>query len=96
MLYSVEFWTEFAIEEEASSQGIGVATAGLRDGWQALVNQAAREATLTSPVAIKAPAGTGAKTNAWPQGKHGDHSPHLVPLLAEMQSLARQHPGGTW
>jgi ring-1,2-phenylacetyl-CoA epoxidase subunit PaaC len=30
------------------------------------------------------------------QGKNGHHSAHLAPLLTEMQSLARQHPGATW
>ena len=29
-------------------------------------------------------------------GKHGYYSLHRVPLLAEMQSLARAHPGATW
>ena len=29
-------------------------------------------------------------------GKLGSHSEHLGFLLAEMQSLARQHPGATW
>ncbi|MFM8692760.1 MAG: Phenylacetic acid catabolic protein, partial [Limnohabitans sp.] len=29
-------------------------------------------------------------------GKQGVHSEHLGFLLAEMQSLARQHPGATW
>lgn len=29
-------------------------------------------------------------------GRHGNHSTHLGPLLAEMQVLARRHPGATW
>ncbi|HYI51276.1 MAG TPA: 1,2-phenylacetyl-CoA epoxidase subunit PaaC [Microbacterium sp.] len=29
-------------------------------------------------------------------GRHGRHSSHLGFLLAEMQVLARQHPGATW
>ncbi|MBW8836323.1 MAG: phenylacetate-CoA oxygenase subunit PaaI, partial [Burkholderia sp.] len=29
-------------------------------------------------------------------GKHGEHSEHMGFVLAEMQSLARQHPGATW
>lgn len=29
-------------------------------------------------------------------GRHGAHSSHLGFLLAEMQVLARQHPGATW
>lgn len=29
-------------------------------------------------------------------GRRGDHSTHLGPLLAEMQVLARRHPGASW
>jgi ring-1,2-phenylacetyl-CoA epoxidase subunit PaaC len=29
-------------------------------------------------------------------GKHGEHSEHMGFVLAEMQSLARQHPGASW
>jgi ring-1,2-phenylacetyl-CoA epoxidase subunit PaaC len=29
-------------------------------------------------------------------GRHGTHSTHLGPLLAEMQVLARAHPGASW
>ena len=29
-------------------------------------------------------------------GKRGEHSEHLGYLLAEMQALARQHPGAVW
>ena len=114
--YTDEFWTKFAIEEEVAMQGIGVPSASLRHGWQALVHAAALEATLTSPVAIRAPGAPaglpvtspgpqvgiqgegppGAQAGTLPQGKCGDHSAHLEPLLAEMQSLARQHPGATW
>jgi ring-1,2-phenylacetyl-CoA epoxidase subunit PaaC len=30
------------------------------------------------------------------QGKHGLHSEHMGFLLAEMQSLAREHPQAVW
>ncbi|GGX89159.1 1,2-phenylacetyl-CoA epoxidase subunit PaaC [Streptomyces minutiscleroticus] len=29
-------------------------------------------------------------------GRDGDHTEHLAPLLAELQSVARAHPGATW
>ncbi|MFE4663954.1 1,2-phenylacetyl-CoA epoxidase subunit PaaC [Streptomyces sp. NPDC056716] len=29
-------------------------------------------------------------------GRHGDHTAHLTPLLTELQSLARAHPEATW
>ncbi|MEU6199564.1 1,2-phenylacetyl-CoA epoxidase subunit PaaC [Streptomyces sp. NPDC047061] len=30
------------------------------------------------------------------QGRDGEHTDHLVPLLAELQSVARAHPEATW
>jgi ring-1,2-phenylacetyl-CoA epoxidase subunit PaaC len=29
-------------------------------------------------------------------GREGNHTEHLAPLLAELQSVARAHPGATW
>jgi ring-1,2-phenylacetyl-CoA epoxidase subunit PaaC len=29
-------------------------------------------------------------------GRAGEHTPHLAPLLTELQSVARAHPGATW
>ncbi|MEV7976890.1 1,2-phenylacetyl-CoA epoxidase subunit PaaC [Streptomyces sp. NPDC086519] len=30
------------------------------------------------------------------RGRDGEHTGHLAPLLAELQSVARAHPGATW
>jgi ring-1,2-phenylacetyl-CoA epoxidase subunit PaaC len=106
--YTLEFFTAFAVEDEdelQQQQVIGVAAANLRDEWQALVNHAAADATLTLTArgpgnnSLRIAGGAGhptLTTGTLPQGKHGLHSAHLAPLLAEMQSLARQHPGATW
>jgi len=45
-----------------------------------------RQATLSVPVADWTPAG----------GRLGRHTEHLGHMLAEMQSLARAHPGAQW
>ncbi|WP_328507814.1 1,2-phenylacetyl-CoA epoxidase subunit PaaC [Streptomyces sp. NBC_00391] len=29
-------------------------------------------------------------------GRNGEHTPHLAPLLAELQSIARAHPDASW
>jgi ring-1,2-phenylacetyl-CoA epoxidase subunit PaaC len=50
------------------------------------VAQTLAQATLTLP-----PSGGHVS-----QGKHGMHSEHMGFVLAEMQSLARAHPGGVW
>ena len=75
MPYTQEFW-------DAADAG----TAALQPAWDALVDEALAEATLTRPTAA----------GYLPRGKQGLHSEHLGYLLGEMQSLARQHPGATW
>jgi ring-1,2-phenylacetyl-CoA epoxidase subunit PaaC len=56
-------------------------------GWHDQVTVVLTEATLPVPDA-----------QAWSQlgGTEGRHTEHLGYLLAEMQSLARAHPGATW
>ncbi len=57
------------------------------DRWYDAVDAALTEATLTMP-----------PRDAWTQRSSLDgwHTEHLGYLLAEMQSLARAHPGATW
>lgn len=86
MPYTQEFWTQSALEKEASAAGVGLDWAQLQADWNALLDDALAEATLQRP------ASTGYVT----QGKTGLHSEHLGFLLAEMQSLARAHPGAQW
>ncbi len=59
----------------------------LRRQWDELVDDALKEAGLSRPPPLQAPL---------PQGRNGQHSEHLLPLLAEMQSLARAHPNARW
>jgi ring-1,2-phenylacetyl-CoA epoxidase subunit PaaC len=50
------------------------------------VNGVLHEATLSAP----------ADTPFVSSGTQGVHSEHMGFILAEMQSLQRQHPGGAW
>ena len=84
--YTEEFWTVSPAETAAVEAGVGVDVRTLRAAWDALVNDALAEATLTRPQV----------RGYVPQGKVGLHSEHLGFLLAEMQSLARAHPDGCW
>jgi ring-1,2-phenylacetyl-CoA epoxidase subunit PaaC len=86
MPYTQEFFILADHERDALAQGIGIDMAALRDAWQTQVATVVTEATLQmSPAA-------GHIT----RGKEGQHSEHLSYLLAEMQSLARAHPGAVW
>jgi ring-1,2-phenylacetyl-CoA epoxidase subunit PaaC len=57
------------------------------DGWHDRIAQVLTEATLPVP-----------STDAWTQRSSADdwHTEHLGYLLADMQSLARAHPGASW
>jgi len=66
--------------------GVAVDPVVLRDGWQSRVAEVVARATLTPPDVP--PAVTG--------GRRGVHTEQMGYLLAEMQHLARSHPGAQW
>jgi ring-1,2-phenylacetyl-CoA epoxidase subunit PaaC len=86
MPYTREWFAPDALEDAVAAAGIGVRTVAFEAAWLADVHAALDEATLTLP-----PPAVHVTT-----GKHGEHSEHMGFLLAEMQSLARQHPGASW
>lgn len=75
-----------AVDEELVEAGIGVSLAPLRDEWLTLIRGALVTATLDMPTNDMQRSG----------GRSGMHTEHLGIMLAEMQSLARSHPGATW
>lgn len=86
MPFAQEFFNIAEFELDAAQQGIGIDMSGMKDAWQTSVATVVTQATLQMSPA------TGHHT----RGKEGQHSEHLSYLLAEMQSLARAHPGAVW
>jgi ring-1,2-phenylacetyl-CoA epoxidase subunit PaaC len=86
MPYTQEFFTQSAFEAEAQSVGIAASVAALQDEWQSRVAVVVTQATLQMS----------SSKGHLTRGKEGLHSEHLSYLLAEMQSLAREHPGAVW
>ena len=86
MPYTQEFFTTAAFEGDAVQSGVGISVAALKDEWQSRVATVITQATLQMSPSV------GHLT----RGKEGMHSEHLSYLLAEMQSLAREHPGAVW
>ena len=84
--YANELFVTDAVEVEVSARGIGVRGAELRPAWETMIDATLAEACLVKPVASAFRS----------TGKAGLHSEHLDFLLAEMQVLARQHPGAQW
>ncbi|GAB3534793.1 phenylacetate-CoA oxygenase subunit PaaC [Arthrobacter tecti] len=70
----------------ANLDGVAVRPSALRASFDAQVEAIFAEAELEAP---EVPAAVGG-------GRFGRHSEHLGYLLAEMQVLAREHPGATW
>lgn len=73
-------------ELTASLAGVVPAPSSLREGFDRTVAAVCAEADLEVPATPAAAAG----------GRSGRHSTGLGYLLAEMQWLARRHPGATW
>lgn len=84
--YTHELFATDPVEQAVARHGIGVESASLRAGWLATLAPILAKATLGRPV----------DSPFRSTGKLGRHSEHLGFLLAEMQSLHRQHPGATW
>ena len=84
--YTTELFLGDAIDAEAVASGSGVDVESIRPRWREMVEQVLGEATLTVPKDGFAPRG----------GRTGRHTEHLGRMLADMQSLARAHPGAAW
>lgn len=66
--------------------GVAVRPSTLQPAFDAVISAVFAEAGLDVPTTPMSSAG----------GRHGSHFPTMGYLLAEMQVLARQHPGSTW
>ncbi|SPB19017.1 phenylacetic acid degradation protein [Caballeronia novacaledonica] len=86
MPYTREFFVTDAVEQAVADAGIAPLASEFEAAWREEVQAALEEATLEAPEDVKHVT----------TGKHGEHSEHMGYLLAEMQSLARQHPGASW
>lgn len=84
--YANEWWHSDEVELAAGRLGIGPTLLSLRPTWNDTMDAVLAQATLTRPP----------ETAFVSTGKTGRHSEHLGYLLAEMQSLARRHPGASW
>lgn len=84
--YTNEFFVRDAVDDAAAASGLGPARDSLRAAWQQDVDAVLAAAQLVQP-----------STSPFVStGTQGRHSEHLGFILAEMQSLQRQHPGGRW
>ncbi|GGK66812.1 1,2-phenylacetyl-CoA epoxidase subunit PaaC [Ornithinimicrobium pekingense] len=85
--YVAELGEDHEAARWAAEQGVGVLPSSLTDAVNAHVSAVLEQATLTMPDAPR-----------WHArgGREGVHSEAMGYLLAEMQHIARSHPGATW
>lgn len=85
--YLAELFDDDPVSVGATEAGVGVLPSSLHDAVVARVKAVVEEATLTLP-----------NDSRWRSrgGRQGVHSTPMGYLLAEMQHLARSHPGATW
>ncbi|MFC4056274.1 1,2-phenylacetyl-CoA epoxidase subunit PaaC [Actinomadura syzygii] len=74
------------VERRMADAGVGVDPSGVRAEFDAVTSEVLATATLRAPEPEPPRLA----------GRSGDHTPALADLLAEMQSVARAHPGATW
>ncbi|WP_409201272.1 1,2-phenylacetyl-CoA epoxidase subunit PaaC [Luteipulveratus flavus] len=85
--YLAELFDDDAVSSAAAEAGIGVLPSSLHDAVVARVAALVERATLTLP-----------DDSRWRSrgGRRGVHDQCMGYLLAEMQHIARSHPGATW
>jgi ring-1,2-phenylacetyl-CoA epoxidase subunit PaaC len=84
--YADEMFRTDAVEQQLVAAGIAVDSSSLREPWRQYVDAVLAEATLSPPSTWTAPGG----------GRRGIHTESFGYLLAELQHLARSHPGANW
>jgi ring-1,2-phenylacetyl-CoA epoxidase subunit PaaC len=87
--FTGELFAADDVDRAMHAAGVAPDVAALRATWEALVRDVAGRATLTLPSDVPRAPGTRG-------GRTGAHTEHLGHLLAEMQIVARSHPGAAW
>jgi ring-1,2-phenylacetyl-CoA epoxidase subunit PaaC len=87
--FTPELFSADAIDVEMQRLGVAPDPASLEPMWDARVREVLDRATLTTPNG----APPASRTRS---GRAGAHTEFLGHMLAEMQIVARSHPGATW
>lgn len=84
--YVGELFADDGLTTRLADAGAAVEPSSLKADFDRLTGEVLAEAELEVPQTPAAPGG----------GRRGKHSEHLGYILAEMQVLAREHPGASW
>jgi ring-1,2-phenylacetyl-CoA epoxidase subunit PaaC len=87
--FTPELFAADEVDARLAALGVGPDLPALHQQWDGLARDVIQRATLTVPHDVPhSPHVRGART--------GMHTEHLGHLLAEMQIVARSHPGASW
>lgn len=86
--FTPELFAADDIDRAAHAAGIGPDLSAMQAQWISIVRDVVERATLAMPPDVPLRAGRTAR--------QGAHSEHLGHMLAEMQIVARSHPGAQW
>ena len=87
--FTSELFAADEIDRAMVDAGVVLDATALQAPWETLVHDVIGRASLTLPNSTpRAPSARGGRT--------GQHTEHLGHMLAEMQIVARSHPGATW
>jgi ring-1,2-phenylacetyl-CoA epoxidase subunit PaaC len=84
--YVDELFRDEPLTDRLAERGVAVRPSELRPGFDAVIAAVFAEARIEAPTTFASAGG----------GRRGSHAAPMGYLLAEMQVLARQHPGATW
>lgn len=84
--YVDELFRDEPLTDALAADGVAVRPSTLRPAFDAVIAAVFAEASIDQPSGAVSSGG----------GRRGEHFPTMGFLLAEMQVLARQHPGATW
>lgn len=84
--FTPELFTDDALDDLLAESGVAPRPSELAARWRALVTDVVQRATLTLPPDVPFMGG----------GRRGRHTEYLGHMLAEMQIVARSHPGAKW
>ncbi len=84
--YTGELFLTDEVDDALLAAGIAPSREGVERAWQAQVTDVLARATLRVPETSYMQRG----------GRVGRHTEHLGRMLAEMQIVARSHPGAKW
>ncbi|GAA4228295.1 phenylacetate-CoA oxygenase subunit PaaC [Actinomadura meridiana] len=85
--YTGELFVVHGVEHGLAAAEVGVDPSTARVEFDMVLDEVLAQATLRRPATV---------WTSGPTGRDGAHSPALIDLLTEMQSVARAHPGATW